>query len=143
MRILKTLIFLLLASPIFSQDAFVYEPATEHCALIVLSDVWADVREVTAEVVKYNLQFYPEKNLEVTRLSMPYLSKVPVLYVRPFASRQDVMAYYNRLYDKRPDFMQMNIVEEVWPLSNANYNQVLLQESLNGYDVFFRKYYLN
>ena len=37
--------------------------------------------------------------------------------------------------------MQMNIVDMLVPLSNANYNQILIQQGLDGYDSFFSTYY--
>lgn len=121
---------------------FVEEPDSPHVALIVLSEKWADVREISGEVVKHNLQHYPEMSLVSTRVSLPFLSNLPVLYIHYFPNKAAAMDYYDRLHKKKPDFMQMNIVEAVWVLSKGNLNTVLLEESLQRYDVFFKTHYL-
>ncbi|MCB9283987.1 MAG: hypothetical protein H6563_07940 [Lewinellaceae bacterium] len=122
---------------------YVDEPDSAHIVLIVLSEIWADVREISGEVVKYNLKLYPEKELVSTRVSMPFLSNLPVLYVHSFANKADAMAYYRRLYKPKPDFMQMNIVESVWVLSKGNLNTLLLEGSVKRYEPFFKEHYLS
>ena len=121
---------------------FLFEPDMEHCLLLVLSETWADLSEVSAAVVQYNLREYPELDLKVSRLRMPYLSPMPVLYIRSFKDASQAMAYYERLQREKPDFMQMNMVKASWPLSNFNYNEVVLNKSLGNYPAFFQKYYL-
>jgi hypothetical protein len=121
---------------------FVEEPDSQHVVLIVLSEKWADVREISGEVAKYNLKQYPDKGLVSTRVSMPFLSNLPVLYVHYFANKAEAMQYYHSLYRPKPDFMQMNIVESVWVLSKGNLNTVLLEESVKRYEPFFRVRYL-
>ncbi|MBK7407858.1 MAG: hypothetical protein IPJ40_07110 [Saprospirales bacterium] len=108
----------------------------------MLSEKWADVREISGEVVKYNLKNYPETELISTRVSMPYLSNLPVLYVHTFANKKDAMGYYDRLHKSKPDFMQMNIVESVWIFSKGNLNTFLLEESIKRYEPFFQQHYL-
>ena len=122
---------------------YVEEPDSAHIVLIVLSEKWADVREISGEVVKYNVQNYAEKELVSTRVSMPFLSNLPVLYVHSFDNKREAMAYYHSLYKPRPDFMQMNIVESVWVLSKNNLNTLLLEGSIKRYEPFFQEYYIN
>lgn len=121
---------------------FLFEPDMEHCLLLVLSETWADLSEVSAAVVQYNLREYPKLDLKVSRLRMPYLSPIPVLYIRSFTDGSEAMAYYERLQREKPDFMQMNMVKAAWPLSNFNYNEIVLNKALGNYPAFFRKYYL-
>lgn len=121
---------------------YVEEPDSPHVVLIVLSEKWADVREISGEVVKYNVRKYAEKELVSTRVSMPFLSNLPVLYVHYFSGKRDAMAYYHQLYDEKPDFMQMNIVDAVWVFSKGNLNTLLLEESIKRYIPFFEKHYL-
>lgn len=140
---LWVLFFLVFAGRAAAQvPDFVEEPDSQHVVLIVLSEKWADVREISGEVVKYNLKQYPDKELVSTRVSMPFLSALPVLYVHYFANKAEAMEYYHRLYHPKPDFMQMNIVESVWVLSKGNLNTVLLEESFQRYGPFFRSKYL-
>jgi hypothetical protein len=140
---LLALFFLVFAGRASAQlPDFVEEPDSQHVVLIVLSEKWADVREISGEVVKYNLKQYPDKGLVSTRVSMPFLSNLPVLYVHFFANKAEAMEYYQRLFHPKPDFMQMNIVESVWVLSKGNLNTVLLEESVKRYEPFFRTQYL-
>lgn len=139
--------FLMAAGSLQAQPAelpeYVDEPDSQHVVLIVLSEKWADVREISGELVKYNVQFYPEKELVSERITMPFLSNLPVLYVHYFSNKPEAMAYYHRLYGEKPDFMQMNIVEAVWVFSKGNLNTLLLEESIERYIPFFGKHYLN
>jgi len=139
--------FLLAAGPLLAQSPvlpdYLDEPDSPHVVLIVLSEKWADVREISGEVAKYNVQFYAEKELVTERITMSYLSNLPVLYVHDFSGKKDAMGYYIRLYREKPDFMQMNIVESVWVLSKGNLNTLLLEESIERYIPFFEKHYLN
>ena len=121
---------------------YVAQPDSPHVALIVLSETWADVREISGEVAKYHVREYPEAGLITTRVSMPFLSKLPVLYVHVFPDKAAAMYYYEKLYREKPDFMQMNIVESVWVLSKGNLNTLLLEESIKRYEGFFREQYL-
>lgn len=140
---LLALFFLVFAGRAAAQiPDFVEEPDSQHVVLIVLSEKWADVREISGEVAKYNLKQYPDKGLVSTRVSMPFLSALPVLYVHYFANKAEAMLYYHNLYHPKPDFMQMNIVESVWVLSKGNLNTVLLEESFKRYEPFFRAQYL-
>lgn len=109
--------------------------------LIILNEKWADPIEISGTVVKYNLTKHRLDQLQVTLLRMPYLSNVPVIYVREFRDQQHIISYLQSLENDKPDFMQMNIVEMLVPLSNANYNQILIQKGLTGYQAFYNKHY--
>jgi hypothetical protein len=122
---------------------YVVEPDSPHVALIVLSSKWADVREISGEIAKYNATLYAEKELTSTRVALPFLSELPVLYIHFFSNKTEAMNYYSRLYKEKPDFMQMNIVEKIWVLSKGNLNTLLLDESAARYEPFFQKHYLN
>ena len=145
--VLASVLFFLLLSGVsqgqsYALPDYVAEPDSPHVVLIVLSEKWADVREISGEVVKYNLKNYPETELVSTRVSMPYLSNLPVLYIHTFANKKEAMVYYNRLHQSKPDFMQMNIVEAVWVFSKGNLNTFLLEESIKRYQPFFAQHYL-
>ncbi|MBK7335076.1 MAG: hypothetical protein IPJ00_02455 [Saprospirales bacterium] len=131
-----------LSAQSFLMPDYVQQPDSQHIVLIVLSEKWADVREISGEVVKYNLRLYPEMELVSTRVSLPFLSNLPVLYVHYFSNKVEAMEYYHRLYKEKPDFMQMNIVESVWVFSKGNLNTLLLEESIKRYIPFFQKHYL-
>jgi hypothetical protein len=141
--LLSVFFCLFTSQPLFSQQPdFQASPASEHCILIILSEVWADVNELAGEVAKYNAEEYTDEGLKVSRLLMPYLSDVPVLYVRTFPDKASAMAYYRRLYEKKPNFMQMQMVDAVWPLTINNYNQIIIHESLGAYPQFFESNYM-
>lgn len=131
-----------LSAQSFLMPDYVQQPDSQHIVLIVLSEKWADVREISGEVVKYNLRLYPEMELVSTRVSLPFMSNLPVLYVHYFSNKAEAMEYYHRLYKEKPDFMQMNIVESVWVFSKGNLNTLLLEESIKRYIPFFQKHYL-
>jgi len=147
---MKNIILLLFALafslPLFSQDAnYAYKAEEEHSVLLVLSEVWADVKEVTGELAKFNQQEFGRAGLTIQLYKMPYLSNVPVLFVSSFENKAAAMRYYQKLTNPyaKPDFMQMGIVEAVWPFSKTNFNELLLAETLDGYPTFFEAHYLS
>ena len=141
--LLLSFVFLLfcLSAKAQSNPGFENRPDIPHCMLIILNEDWAEPGEISASVVKYNLNTRRNDRLKVSLLRMPYLSNLPVIYVREFRNEAHLLEYYKDLTNEKPDFMQMNIVDLLVPLSNANYNQVLIQKSLIGYQQFFDKYY--
>ena len=145
--LLLSVLFFLAAGALQAQSPelpdYKTEPDSPHVALIVLSEKWADVREISGELVKYNVGEYPEKGLVSERVTMPFMSNLPVLYIHYFQNQAEAMEYYHRLWEDKPDFMQMNIVESVWVFSKGNLNTLLLEESPKRYAAFFDKYYLN
>ena len=145
--ILKLLpLFLLISIQTIAQNNdFEYKEDETHSILIVLSEIWADANEITAEVAKFNQQEFGTDKLQIMRYKMPYLSKQPILFIVNFKSEAHALNYYKRLYEpfKKPDFMQMGIVEMAFPISDFNFNQLLLRESLEGYDDFFQAHYQN
>ena len=120
---------------------FIITPDSPHGTLFILSETWADVREVTGELSRYCVQHYRDLSLKVNRYSMPYLSPVPVLYVEGFQDKTEAMRFFRELEERNPDFMQMNMITAVWPLSQENFYQVVYQESLKGYPGFFGENY--
>ena len=118
---------------------FEYKPDENHSVFIILSEVWAEANEITAEVAKFNQREFGGAQLQIMRYKMPYISKQPVLFVTNLKSEAQALDYYRRLYEpfNKPDFMQMGIVEMAFPISDFNFNQVLLRESLDGYEAFF------
>lgn len=125
-----------------AQADYDWDPDESHGILLLLSDQYAEVGEVTAEVAKYNLQHFGQQQLKLSRYWMPYLSKVPVVYISTFSDLPAAMNYYWRLDMDRPNFMQNGIIEKVLPVSKTNFNSIVLSESMSGYLDFFEEYYL-
>jgi hypothetical protein len=139
-----TLVFFGFGKPAMAQsaeDPFVVDAAAEHAVILILSEKWAVVKEVAAEVVKHNVTNYPELELSVNRYKMPYLSPIPVLYISKFPNKAAALDYYDELMTKKANFMQMNIVESAWAFSMENFNLLLLKKSLEEYRPFFSTHY--
>lgn len=133
---------LFFSAPLLAQAEYDWDPDESHGILLLLSEQYADVGDVTAEVARYNLQNYGQKQLKLSRYWMPYLSPVPVVYISSFSDLPDVMNYYWKIDMDRPNFMQMGIIKKVLPVSKTNFNSIVLSESMNGYIEFFEEYYL-
>lgn len=147
MRKLIVLLFAFLCChSLLAQTAnYAFDAQEEHSVLLILSEVWADVKEVTGELAKFNQKEFGSAGLSIQLYKMPYLSNVPVLFVSSFENKEVAMRYYQKLTNPyaKPDFMQMGIVEAVWAFSNTNFNELLLAETLEGYPVFFEAHYLS
>ena len=134
--------FLAIGMQTQAQENFQFEPGSEHNMLFIIKDSWADAMDIGAGIAKFNYDYFAHYRLEVKRYKMPYLSKSPVYFVKGFKSQKAVMEYQKLLKDIKPAFYQMGTIRESWPVSDKNFNQILIQQSLENYPAFFKKHYM-
>ncbi len=122
--------------------AFQVRPHEEHYVLIILSEKWADAREIAAHVARYN-QALPDgkrpKKLQLYRI--PFLGKQPVITLMGFPDQRTAEEYCRQLQESKPDFLQMNTVEKIWPIALSNFNEMLRQQSAAKYETFLKNHY--
>ncbi len=134
--------FLLLAfakwSPAQEKPEFQHRPDEEHYVLILLSETWANAREIAGQVARYNQELTANKPTRMQLYRIPFLSQQPVITLTGFPNQQAAEKYCRQLRETNPNFMQMNIVEKVWPVSLYNFNEMLRKKSAAGYDTFLQ-----
>lgn len=115
----------------------------EHFFLFVLSNRPNDLPELRTGITKYMWKYYPNDKLKITQIQLDGdLKDVPLILISGFTDKAKAMEFYNGLKLNRPDFLQMGMTKEYFPLSKTNYETIVRAKSLNGYKPFFQQNYL-
>ncbi len=124
------------------KGGFVANANEEHSYLFVLSSRAADLQELRTGITKYIWKYHPNEKLKITQIAVDGdLKDVPLIHVTGFTNKAQAMAFHNGIKTNRPDFMQMGMTKENFPVSKSNYETVLRTKSLNGYKAFFQQNY--
>ncbi len=142
----KLLFFLFLAFAKWcaaqTMPEFQNRPEEEHYVLIILSEKWADAREIAGQVARYN-QSLPNskrpKKLQLYRI--PFLGKQAVITLTGFSNQRAAEQYCLKLLQDKPNFLQMNIAEKIWPVALSNFNEMLRHQNAENYEAFLQKHY--
>lgn len=146
---LTFLAFFILPSSASAQEnltekgGFVVNANEEHSFLFVLSNRPNDLQELRTGITKYMWKFYPNDKLKITQIQVDgELKDVPLILITGFSNKAKAMEFYNGLKTNRPDFMQMGMTKDYFPLTKSNYETIVRAKSLNGYKPFFQQNYL-
>ncbi|MEY3052199.1 MAG: hypothetical protein RLY31_1984 [Bacteroidota bacterium] len=124
-------------------DPYVKDFTEEHSFLFLLDNRPDDLEEIRGGITKYIWKFHPGDRLKITQLRIEgELAEVPVIHVTGFASHDKAMAFYKGLKSNLPDFMQLGMTKSFFPVSRSNFEQIVRQGSVAGYEAFFRSHYL-
>ncbi|MBI1223779.1 MAG: hypothetical protein GC192_00965 [Bacteroidetes bacterium] len=125
------------------KGGFVVNANEEHSFLFVLSNRPNDLPELRTGITKYMWKFYPNDKLKITQIQVDgELKDVPLILITGFEDKAKAMEFYNGLKTNRPDFMQMGMTKDYFPLTISNYEKIIRSKSLNGYKPFFQQNYL-
>lgn len=145
---LTFLAFILLPALAIAQNeltekgGFVMNANEEHSFLFVLANRPNDLQEVRTGITKYIWKYHPTDKLKITQIQIDgELVEVPLIHVTGFQNKAKAMEFYDGLKANRPDFMQMGMTKDFFPLSKTNYEKILRAKSLNGYKPFFQQNY--
>jgi len=145
MKYFTALIFLLgLFTNVLSAQEVTFEntPDEEHMVLMVLSEKWADLNDISKGLTRYNFTKHSNESLSTTRLKMDFISaKKPVMQIKSFPNKEAAMRYYHQFKATNPDFAQMGTVKKVYAISKSNFQAVLRAKSIKEYETFFKENY--
>jgi hypothetical protein len=143
-----TFLFLMLSTAMSAQDqltqkgGYVANANEEHNYFFLLANRPNDLQEVRTSITKYIWKYHPNEKLKITQIQVDGdLKDVPLIYITGFANKAQAMAFHNGLKTNRPDFMQMGMTKDNFPVSKTNYETVVRTKSLNGYKTFFQQNY--
>ncbi len=115
----------------------------EHYFIFVLANRPNDLPEVRAEITKYLWKNYAGAKLKVTQIQGEgELATIPLIHIQAFPNKAAAMDFYSNLKKNRPDFLQMGLTTDYFPLSKSNYETILRAKTLKGYKAFFEQQYL-
>ena len=124
------------------KGGFVMNANEEHSFLFVLTSRTNDLQELRTGITKYMWKFYPNDKLKITQIQVDgELKDVPLILISGFANKDKAMEFYNGLKTNRPDFMQMGMTKDYFPVTKSNYEKIVRSKSLNGYKPFFQQNY--
>jgi hypothetical protein len=145
---LKKLVFYLMFSALAStftiaqNDAgFAFEADEPHYILITMTDRALDIPDVRTEVTKYVWRNHAADKLEITHILIGENRSTNAIILETFSDKSHAMNFYQKMQTNRPDFMQMGLTKEYLVISKSNYEQILRNESMNGYATFFKEKY--
>lgn len=151
-KVFIPLTFLLLAifpmvadaqSDLTEKGGYIVNNSEEHNFLFVLANRPNDLPELRTQITKYIWKQHPNDKLKITQIQVDgELKEVPLILVSGFANKEQAMAFYNGIKNNRPDFMQLGMTKEYFPLSKTNYEKIVRAKSFNGYKAFFQQNYL-
>ena len=95
-----------------------------------------DTKEVLAE---YNNKFYPSTTLQIK--SLEFTDK-QLLYVKPFNSVEQVMAYLNDMSGDLSFLEKSGMADiEIYPISEINFKTLMSEQNESAYLLFYKKNY--
>lgn len=125
------------------KGVFVVNASEEHSFLFVLANRPNDLQELRTGITKYMWKYHPNDKLKITQIEVDGdLQGVPLILISGFDNKAKSMEFYNGLKTNRPDFMQMGMTKDYFPVAKSNYERIIRTKSLNGYKPFFQQNYL-
>ncbi len=125
------------------KGGYVVNSNEEHSFLFVLANRPNDLQELRTGITKYMWKYHPNDKLKITQIEVDGdLQGVPLILISGFDNKAKAMEFYNGLKTNRPDFMQMGMTKDYFPVAKSNYERIIRTKSLNGYKPFFQQNYL-
>lgn len=118
---------------------FVEATDEEHYMVFLPTPDWADIREMTTSIAKFNAKNYAAKQLITKRFKMYPDDPMPFFLVKEFSDEAAAKAYYEKVTKPKADFLQMGITKDWFYISKSNYNEVLRAKSFTQYSAYFKK----
>lgn len=125
-------------------DAFTREDDKLHYFMVVLT---GDVRldDVKIAVSDYNREKHKVDQLRLSNIFLGTDTNTPILVVRKFDNKEQVMKYYNEVKNEK-DFLgesaKKTYQKEFFAVTQENYRRILKNKTLDGYREFFANNYL-
>lgn len=131
------------AQELTEKGGFNLDTSEEHYYLFVLSNARPnDLPELRGEITKYIWKHHANAKLKITQIKVGgELQTVPLIHLQSFKNKTEAMAFHQNLKKTRPDFLQLGMTVDYFPLSKSNYEKVLRAKSLQGYKPFFLNNY--
>jgi len=128
----------------FAQNEAGYElkAAEPHYFLITMTNRNLDIHDVRTEVTKYVWTYHAADKLQLSHILIGENRSVGAMFLQEFKNEAHAMRFYEKLQEDQPDFMQMGLTKHYLVISKSNYEQMLRNQSLKGYETFFEDNYL-
>ncbi|MCB0643937.1 MAG: tetratricopeptide repeat protein [Phaeodactylibacter sp.] len=113
--------------------------------IIIAFDKAIDLTQAKTTVSDFN-QKYNRLGSKL-RISNIYLGdaedRVPMIVIRRFTNKEEVMEYYDTVEKNSKDFLSSDLGYTVFAISQTNYRQILRNKTMDGYMDFFELHYID
>ena len=125
-----------------TEAGFVNSSNEPHYVLITMTKTAVDIPDVRAEVTKYMWKYHAADKLSISHILIGENRSVGAMFIKEFRNAQHAMNFHQLMLKNKPDFMQMGLTKNYFVVSKSNFDQILRNRSLSGYDSFFQENYL-
>jgi len=126
-------------------DAFLLEDEKLHYFLIALTGANVKIEDIKTSISDYNRENHKTEQLRISNIFLGTDTEAPILVLRKFDNREQIMRYFNEVKDKK-DFLgetsKKNYNKEYFSITQENYRRILKNKTLEGYREFFSENYL-
>lgn len=116
---------------------------SSHYLMVVIDKESVKIEDAKIAVSNYNLANHKLDRIKITTITLGDNLEQPVLVLRRFKNRSEVMKYYEGVGKNKGDFMPAQARYELYPITQSNYRQILRAKKLDGYPPFFEDNYLD
>lgn len=139
-RLLLFVLFLL-PTGLFGQADFVHVSDSKHLLVVLPKAGWANMADMTGGFVKHNARHFLDREFYVRQYKMKQDDKMPFVLVGEFENETDAALYLQKLQDPLVPFLQMGTADDIFILSEENYNECLRLKGFADYQKYFHKTY--
>ncbi len=118
------------------------EPEGLHYVAVVITNKNEQkVSDAKNSVADFNKENFRNANLRMSNIYLKNDVTKPILIIRKFKNQEKAMAYYKAATGAGKDFLTKKMDYLIYPLTQANYREVLKSGNFDGYDEFFKENY--
>ncbi len=117
------------------------ESALHYVIIVFNQDIKLNQEKIV--VSDYNRKYHKLDKIRISNVFLGEKNDTPVLVLRRFKDKENVMEYYNGVQKNIGEFIDSSIDYDVLPISQDNYRRVLKNKSVEGYLSFFQLNYLD
>ncbi len=121
---------------------FKVEPDGLHYIAVVITNKNGEkISAAKSELADFNKEFFRSENLRLSNIFLNNDTNRPIIVIRKFKNQKAAMTYVKAANDAGDDFLTTKMDYVVYPLTQANYREVLRNKSFDGYGEFFEENY--
>ena len=99
------------------------------------------LQDTKVALAKFHNQFFQLDNLKMASLVFDPANNHSLVLVRSFTTKEKAMKYYETAMRNPKDFLPVNAVFQVYPITQKNYREVIKARTLDTYKEFFEANY--
>lgn len=120
---------------------FKVDEKAPHYVIVLMKGKEKNISESKTDISSYNRKNAKDLRLRVSNIYIGTDVKNAIIVIRKFPNQIAAVKYYKRVLENQADFLIGTTNYEVYPISQANYKEILKARGLNSYDKFFDYYY--